>query len=508
MNEPMPLGRRDFLRAASAVGLGAGLGPMEALAAVTPDPKALAAFGPEAVKFRPEIEPVVKWIEDVSREKAFEKALAELKAGLSYRDFLAGLFLAGIRNVKPRPVGFKFHAVMVMHSAHLLAQQAAPDQRLLPLFWALDNFKGSQAQDVKEGDWVLAKIDESKVPSPSKAKAAFTDAMEKWDSDAADVAVAGLCRSTGAAETMEAFWTYAVRDQRNIGHKPIFASQCWRTLQAIGWEHAEPVLRSLAYGTLDLQGDQDPVAVGPYLSNVELAKTFKPDWTAGKPDAAATRDLAAAIREAKPEDASKKAAELINKGVAPGSIWDAVALVGNELLLRKPGIVGLHAVTSTNSLHYIYGASGNDTTRRLALLQAVGWLPLYRDRDRAQAPTKLDALEPVELKTKGEEALAEIFDTIQTNRTTAAGKAISYFAQGGSPALLFAAARRAIFQKGRDSHDYKYGAAAWEECLHATDPKWQAPLAAAILAYTPGSNAPESPLMKRAKEAVAGLKNG
>ena len=60
--------RRDFLRAASAVGLGAsaGLGPLQALAAVTPGAAAMKDFTPEAIKFRPEIEPVVRWIEQVS----------------------------------------------------------------------------------------------------------------------------------------------------------------------------------------------------------------------------------------------------------------------------------------------------------------------------------------------------------------------------------------------------------------------------------------------------------
>ena len=52
--------------------------------------------------------------------------------GLPYRDRCsAGLFLAGIRNIKPRPVGFKFHAVMVINSAHLLGQTAPVEDRLL-----------------------------------------------------------------------------------------------------------------------------------------------------------------------------------------------------------------------------------------------------------------------------------------------------------------------------------------------------------------------------------------
>src|SRR4051812_30896474 len=164
------LRRRRFLQAATALGVGAGLGDLVGLRTITPARAADMAVGPDAVRFRPEIEPVVRWIEETPRDRAFETALRHLKDGLSYRDLLAGLFLAGIRNIKPRPVGFKFHAVMVMNSAHLLGQSAAVDERLLPMFWALDNFKSSQAQDVKEGDWTLNKVAESKVPSPAKAR--------------------------------------------------------------------------------------------------------------------------------------------------------------------------------------------------------------------------------------------------------------------------------------------------------------------------------------------------
>ena len=66
---------------------------------------------------------------------------------------LAGLFLAGVRGIQPRPVGFKFHAVLVVNSAHL-ASIASPDEhRWLPIFWALDHFKSSQAADVREPSW-------------------------------------------------------------------------------------------------------------------------------------------------------------------------------------------------------------------------------------------------------------------------------------------------------------------------------------------------------------------
>src|SRR4051794_16217964 len=347
------LRRRRFLQSASAFGLGAGLGNWAGLGAITPARGADLTVGPEAVRLRPEIEPVVRWIEETPRDQALEVAIAHLKDGLSYRDLLAGLFLAGIRNIKPHPVGFKFHAVMVINSAHLLGQTAPASDRLLPLLWALDTFKNSQLQDVKEGDWTLGKVDEARLPKHDKARAEFIRAMEDWDAEAADASITALCRTSGAAETMEPLWRMAVRDQRNIGHKPIFAAQSWRTLQAIGWQHAEPVLRSLAFGLLDLHGDARHVPVGPYKDNVENARKVRDGWQAGKPCATATRELLEAIRTGTPESASAEVVKLLNRGVAADSLWDAVILSSSELMMQTPGIVALHATTSANSLHYI-----------------------------------------------------------------------------------------------------------------------------------------------------------
>ena len=260
------------------------------------------------VKFRPEIEPVVRLIEDTPRDRALEVVIAQLKKGLSYKNLLAGLFLAGIRNIKPRPVGFKFHAVMVINSAHVLGQSSAVTERLLPLLWALDNFKGSQAQDVKEGDWVLGPVDE--MPPSQAASSEGGTRRARWRSGTPRRPTRPSPRSAaaaGAAETMEPLWRAGVRDQRDIGHKAIFTAQSWRTLQTIGWEHAEPVLRSLVFGMLDLRGDSRPRPVGPYEANLENAAKIRPEWTIGRDDPAATAGPA-------PGDASGDARSGLGRG--------------------------------------------------------------------------------------------------------------------------------------------------------------------------------------------------
>jgi hypothetical protein len=304
---------------------------------------------------------------------------------------------------------------------------------------------------------------------------------------------------------MEPLWRTAVRDQRNIGHKAIFAAQSWRTLQSIGWEHAEPVLRSLVFGMLDLQGDSNPRPIGPYEANLENAARVREDWQLGRDDPAATQTLLQAMREASPEAASAEAQKLLNQGISPGSIWDAVVLSACELLMQSPGIIALHATTATNALHYIFTASGDDLTRRLALLQAVGWQPMYRGRAKPDSRLRIDTIKPSgeSSLSSNDEAVAEIFTAINDDRKKAGGKTLAYLARGGSADLVFDTARRMIFHKGRDSHDYKYGAAVWEEFLWSTGSRWRSPIVAASMFNLPGARTPDSPLMIRARDALA-----
>src|SRR5207244_1026708 len=158
-----------------------------------------------------------------------------------------------------------------------------------------------QAQDVREGDWTMAPVNESKVPSMSNTRRAFIEAMDNWDEPAADAAIAGLVRTAGANEIFEIMCRYGARDFREIGHKAIYVANSWRTLQAIGWQHAEPVLRSLAYGLLDRGGDGNPSTNDyaedrPWRHNQLAAAKIRNDWLRGKISPDATTDLLETLR--------------------------------------------------------------------------------------------------------------------------------------------------------------------------------------------------------------------
>jgi len=113
----MDLNRRDFLKGVGG-SLGLGAACWSTLRSIVPVSAEEVKVTPDVVQLRPEMEEVVRWMERTPRDQVMEVAVDELKRGLSYRQLLGGLFLAGIRNIKPRPVGFKFHAVMVINSAH------------------------------------------------------------------------------------------------------------------------------------------------------------------------------------------------------------------------------------------------------------------------------------------------------------------------------------------------------------------------------------------------------
>jgi hypothetical protein len=501
--------RRDFVANTVKIGALAGLGDFAFLRALAPVAAAEAKVTPNKVQLSSDIEPLVRLLEDTDREDLLEVVAGRIRRGTSYQQLLTALFLAGVRSIQPRPVGFKFHAVLVVNSAHL-ASLAAPDSdRWLPLFWALDNFKGSQAQNQQQGNWVMAPVDEGKLPSAYQAKRRFMEAMDNWDEEGADRAVVSLVRNTGAAEILEILWRYAARDFRDIGHKAIYTANSWRTLQTIGWRHAEPVLRSLAYALLEHEGDnparRDAEPDRPWRENLERAGRIRGNWEQGTVTPQATADLLTTLRGASASEASDQVVEQLNKGISPASLWDGIFLKAGELLMQQPGIVGIHCVTSVNALHYGYQASGNDETRRLLLLQAPAFLSLFRKamagRGKLREEMHIDTLPKGEVKA-GPEAIPEILADISKDRVTAARKTLALLENPAvKPEMLLTAARRLIFSKGTDSHDYKFSSAALEDYYHTTAP-WRARYLATSMFNLKGAGDRDNRLIERARAAL------
>jgi hypothetical protein len=500
--------RRRFLQNAVACGAVAGLGDLGFLNQLRPVSAAEATPDPNRVQLDPEIEPLVKLLEDTPRERLLEEVAGRIRGGLNYRDLLAALLLAGVRNIQPRPeVGFKFHAVLVVNSAHL-ASMASPDaHRWLPIFWSLDHFKDAQAQDVRQGDWTMSPVDEARVPAARAAKGALVQAMDNWDVAATDAAAAGLARSAGVHEIFELMFRYGARDFRSIGHKAIFVSNSLRTLNCIGHQHVEPVLRSLAYALLSHEGDnpreRDDSADRPWRLNVERAKNIREGWLEGRVDAAATGEMLDALRQGDENQTSEKVVELLNREIAPQAIWDALLVGAGELLVRQPGIVALHAVTTTNALRFAWGASQNDDTRRMLLLQNAAFVSMFRQAmGKNLKDYKLDQMQAVSLAGDPAKAVEEIFTDVNKDKMQAAGKTLSYLESHPNPQEFIDTARLLIFLKGTNAHDYKFSSAALED-YHNVSPAWRAKFLASSVFNLRGAGGKDNALVQRTRAALA-----
>ncbi|MCI0377531.1 MAG: hypothetical protein L0215_07990 [Gemmataceae bacterium] len=463
------------------------------------------------VQMAPDIEPLVRFIEDTDRDRLLEGVAERIRQGVSYQQWLTALMLAGVRGIQPRPVGFKFHAVLVVNSAHLASLAATDQDRWLPLFWSLDNYKGSQARNRQEGNWVMAPVNEGQLPDAVQAARRFRDAMDNWDTEGADRSVAALARTAGANDVYEMFWRYGARDFRDIGHKAIFVANSYRTLQSIGWRHAEPILRSLAYALLEHEAgnpaQRDDSRDRPWRDNLRRVTRIRADWQRGQVRREAAADLLATLRTANPEQASDCVVRMLNDNNDPSCIWDGLLMTSGELLMRQPGIVGLHTVTTMNALYFAYQNCANDETRRLMMLQAAAFLTLFRENMRGRGQVRelrLDTLEPAQVNGQPAQAIEDVFQEINRDRMSAARKALGLLqAHPNQAQAMLAAARRLIFSKGSDSHDYKFSSAILEDFFHSTS-HWRDRFLASGMFYLRGAGGQDTGVYRRTRAALGG----
>lgn len=509
---PLRSTRRGFLRTAGAASL--GLGGLEPFLALSPATAQEAKVTPELVRLSPDIEPIVRLIEATPREKCVEVMAEQLRKGLPYRQFLAALFLAGIRNFKPADSG-AMHQVYLMHSAHQLSLDARPEERLLPLFFALDNFAAYRESEEKSGAREPLHPLRGRLPAGDQALDEFRAAMDDWDGERADRAIVALARSRGVNAVAEALWPYAARDFMHVGHKAIFAANAWQTLETIGWQHAEPVLRSLALSLVSyrMQYAEPKEAYRtrfekqPYLPNVErvqkAADRLPGDWAVADSDAGSTRELLSLLREGHTEDACRLAAsQLVEGKVRAGSIWDAVHLAAGELMLRRPNLASVHAVTSANALHYAFGMSGRAETRLLVLLQAVGWMGEFRNRfPNGLQDVRITELTPAEIPASEEAAAREILAAPKPLTAEAARRAFHYAQLHPEPEVFFREARRLVILKADEEHEYKFPAAIFED-YRLVSPRWRPHMLGVSVYYLRGAGLPDSPVIQRVREAV------
>jgi hypothetical protein len=376
------MNRRSFLKGSTTAAGLLGLGGRGTLATSAAASVPAAPAIPELIPVHADIEPIVRLIRDTPRERIVAVMIEQVRQGLSYRHFLAANFLAAIRYDLSGS-----HGVYVTHAVNQIGRDGERDHRFLPLFYHLGVLKSQDRTPY------LHRIADTNLPGPRQAVSAFHAAMGDHNTALAMAALLALSRREGPRQAFARLWPYAAeRNLRSGGHTAVAVSNAYRTLETIGWQHAEPVLQFLAYECSSQGHGSHPVC----QENTERAQTvtdLPAGWLGRRGDRSAVLELVALLREAAPNRACRAAYEQLRQGtMCAADVWDAVFLTTAELLIRfrwcgPAGLAG-HAVTCSNALHFAFRTITSPDTRLFTLLEAVQWTTSFLRSEAQRDPLR------------------------------------------------------------------------------------------------------------------------
>jgi hypothetical protein len=427
-----------------------------AMAAVLCSPRGSRARG--SARADGEVALLAARIRDASRDGAWDAAGQAIRGGASPETLLGAVFLAGVEDIRPRPHGI-LHAAMMAESACQLADAGSSRRAAWhPALFNLDDLKTAQEEDRAEwGDYRMKPLASAPRGTPEAARRELVAALDAFDPERAERAAAALAALVDAESCFELLRPVSVRCHAFIGHKAIYAVQVERMLRRVGWEHAEPALRSLVLAML----------VGRETEGYERAL----DLSRGLPPLALARggdaeDLFRALRAASPAEAQGAMAAALRAGLGAPAAWDAVLLVGADVFQRRPGrrsadgrgaLLPVHAVTVASALRSSFEAARDDVTKRLLLLQAAAWVARVRD-----ALGQIVGLSMEGPSLAAASARPPTLDAAVESASPALAMAFLERDASGSAALV-GRMRGTLARAGREHHQHKLAAALGEE---------------------------------------------
>jgi hypothetical protein len=466
------MNRRTFIHAAGAAGL-----------------SLTGRFGSCATD--PAVAVLLNLLEDSPRELIPRELARLIREGLRYEDLLSALALAAVRNVQPYPdVGYKYHSVMVLRPIHLTTQRLSSSDKWLPIAWAANYFKETQAQERATDGWRMPTRTAAPVVSAQAARRALIVGLDNWDRDAADAAILNYAQVARPEQIFSLLFPYGARDLRSIGHKAIAVSNAHCLIELLGSAQAAPILRSTVAALQNSERDPNPASHDlqpdqPWRQNLQRLREIPRNWKQGRNDPGARAELHAALYRVSAEESGTVVIALLRQAISPEAIWQVLFDTAAELLMHQPSIVLLHAQTTANALYYAYRVCADEQTQQLTLLQCAAFIAMFRRLVNATQPDiSLEALQPLPLDSKAGDAIDEIFAEVSAGRRLhAARKSLSYLQTGGDAEALIAKARHHLVYNADEPHDYKFSEAVFDSYAQPANSEWRYRFLCAGMAY-------------------------
>lgn len=426
------------------------------LAAATP------VLLPGFSRAEPSLPALVELIEQAPRDQLTAKVLGLIRQGLGRQQLLWAIQLAGMRQIQPRPVGFKFHAVMMVDSARRLAASGGGIEGWVPILWNLDYFKFSQQRNLQQGGWQLQPFDD-RVPTPERSLELLHNGLLARDELAVDAAAVAVARQHGLNRVFEVLAHFSVRDFHSIGHKAIYLCHSWRLFQLNGDEQAETVIRALAYALI-ADGNVSPQDAhwtrDDYRRNLERARRIPLAAMRTGSDAEVTSQLVDLLATGSADECCEAVVDMLQKTPVQ-AVWDGIFLAAAERVYQQPNIPMLHCVTVSHAIGWLWRQSADQSNRNLMLLQAVAYLARMREQrwSASTSSRRLAELNPSSEALDLMQRRAAIFDG--RSRGLNAGQLMAYpFLSKRS--TLEAELATLLRRKSVQAHDFKFGASVLE----------------------------------------------
>ena len=268
------------------------------------------------------------------------------------------------------------HTVLVVNAAYLMAKRIPASEQLVPLFYAWNRVQSAANTVRNQNPPPLSPFEAAKVPPAAEAESKLRTALDAWDAPSAEAAVVSLYAAGGREAVIGLLTRYGQRNHVWVGHGAIWTAYAIRCLDALGWECAPWILRSLVRTYVANRSNSSTPAFDSNLMRVnEVPATFRD----GTDDPAAVIPLLTILRTGTATACVDAVIARLNAGTSRRTIWTALALAAVELSIRYQEFsFGVHALDTVNALRNLQGLTPDRDTEALTMLQAAAWRPEFR----------------------------------------------------------------------------------------------------------------------------------
>ncbi len=441
--------RREFLsdvgRGMFIAGLGSGLA---ADLGITP----ARAAEEEAKRLTfGNLEPLVGIMQDTPVAKLLPILVNKIEEGTSLRDLVTSATFANARMFGGEDY-IGFHTLMALAPSYNMSKELPKERQALPILKVL--YRNTAQIQAKGGS-------KNEVLKPIESKETASDAPLLTHVRKKDMAAAERDFAARMKESPDGGFNYlleAVEDAPEV-HRVVLPYRAYAMLEIVGKEHAHTMLRQSVHYLVKNENpkwsshyDGLRKALPKLLDQYKLPTTSKAKREA---DDAWIDKLSDTIFTSSPEAAAEAAAAALAEGFNPAAIADAIALAGNQLVLRDQGrpanqtspgkpvgsvhgdSIGVHACDSANAWRNLARVAN---ARNQAACTIIGAWQLARDRAQRggdflgwKPRPWAEQLEGVKAK-EPKALLAELEDAIRHNDQSRACAVTAKCAEAGMEA--------------------------------------------------------------------------